>query len=80
MICDNTPFAPPPYINFFKPFHFLAGDHLVVPIGVSHIPLRHKKYNQGSGRKRTNEQYAWVNSSARRLILWHCAFPYAYVD
>ena len=30
---------------------FLAGDHLVVPIEVSHISLRHKKYNQGSGRK-----------------------------
>ena len=50
---------PPPYINFFKPFHFLASDHLVVLIGVSHISLWHKKYNQGSGRKeqRTKEQY-----------------------
>ena len=50
---------PPRYINFFKPFHFLAGDHLGVPIGESHISLRHKKYNQGIGREeqRTNEQY-----------------------
>ena len=28
---------PPEYVNFFKLFHFFAGDHLVVPIGVSHI-------------------------------------------
>ena len=27
----------PEYVNFFKPFHFLAGDQLVVPIRVSHI-------------------------------------------
>ena len=52
------PFAPSPrYINFFETFHFLAGDYLEVPIGVSHISLRHKKYNQGSEKKeeRTNE-------------------------
>ena len=32
----------------------------------------HKKYNWGSGRKRTNEQY-WLRSalSARRVVLWH---------
>ena len=44
-------------------------NHLVVPIGTSHISSWHKKHNQGSGRKehRTNEQYAWINSSARRL-------------
>ena len=34
--CDNIP-RPPEYVNFFEPFHFLAGDQLVVPIGVSHI-------------------------------------------
>ena len=33
---DNTPSAPE-YVNFFKPFHFSAGDQLVVPIGASHI-------------------------------------------
>ena len=27
----------PEYVNFFEPFHFLAGDQLVVPIGESHI-------------------------------------------
>ena len=25
------------YVNFFKPFRFLASDQLVVPIGASHI-------------------------------------------
>ena len=55
---QQYPFGPR-YIDFFKPFHFLAGDYLVVPIGSSHISLRHKKYNLGSGRKeqKTNEQY-----------------------
>ena len=41
---------PPEYINFFETISILAGDLQVVS-------LRHKKYNQGSGRKRTNEQY-----------------------
>ena len=35
----TLPPQPPRYINFFKPFHFTAGDQLVVPIGVSHISL-----------------------------------------
>ena len=50
---------PPEYINFFETISILAGDHLVVPIGVLPISLWHKKYNQGSGRKeqRSNEQY-----------------------
>ena len=49
----------PEYINFFETISILAGDHVVVPMGVSHISLQHKKYNQESGRKeqRTNEQY-----------------------
>ena len=33
----TIPPRPPEYINFFKPFHFLAGDQQVVPIGASHI-------------------------------------------
>ena len=35
-MCDDTP-RPPEYVNFFKTLHFLVGDQLVVPIGVSHI-------------------------------------------
>ena len=49
-VCDDTPSAPR-YINFFKPFHFLAGDHLVVPIGASHISLRHRNTIKGMGEK-----------------------------
>ena len=36
----TLPPRPPRYINFFEPFHFMAGDQPVVPIGVSHISLR----------------------------------------
>ena len=39
MTTVTIPPRPPRHINFSKPFHFLAGDHLVVPIGVSHISL-----------------------------------------
>ena len=35
----TLPPRPPSYINFFEPFHFTAGDQLVVPIGASHISL-----------------------------------------
>ena len=58
----------PEYINFFETISNLAGDHLVVPI--SHISLRHKIYNQGSGGK-------WTKNK-RRLVLtqvqggWFC--------
>ena len=34
------PLCPPEYVIFFEPFHFLAGDQLVVPMGASHISLR----------------------------------------
>ena len=33
----TIPPRPTEYVNFFEPFHFLAGDQLVVPIGASHI-------------------------------------------
>ena len=34
----KIPSRPPPrHINFFEPFHFLAGDQLVVLIGASHV-------------------------------------------
>ena len=35
----TLPTRPPRYVNLFEPFHFLAGDQLVVPIGASHISL-----------------------------------------
>ena len=64
----------PGYVNFFEPFHFTAGGQLVVPTGVSHISLRYKNTIEGVGEKRTNEQYAWVNSSARRELC-NTTFP-----
>ena len=78
---DDTPSAPE-YIIFFEPFDFLAGDQLMVPIGVSHIFLRLQKYKEGSGRKRTNEQtnnmLRFTQSAEEELC--NIAFPCAYVD
>ena len=71
--CDVTPLAPG-HINFFEPFHFTAGDQLEIPTGVSHISLCYKNTIEGVGEKRTNEQYAGVNSSAKRE-LYNTAFP-----
>ena len=62
------PPRPPRYINFFEPFHFTAGDQLVVPIRASHISLPLQEYNRGSGGKKeqTNKtnNMPVVNSSA----------------
>ena len=66
----------PEYVNFFKPFHFTAGDQLVVPIGASHISLRLQENTiKGVGGKRTNEQNTWVNSRCKRGVMQHSAFP-----
>ena len=75
----------PPYLSTSLK-HFKSWP---VPIGVSHISLRHKKYNQGSGRKRIKNKrtiWAWVNSSARRLScdtlhsLCICRIPLAWIS
>ena len=47
---------PPEYINFFKPFYFLAGDQLVVPIGASHISSWLQEIQSKEWEKRTNER------------------------
>ena len=55
--CDDTPSAPTLHQLFRTISIFLAGDLLVVPIGGHRTFLYgYKKYNRGSGRKRTNEQ------------------------
>ena len=72
--CDDTPSAPT--------IHQLLRTHFSLrPVINQWFRQRHrtflycyKKYNQGSGRKRTNERYAWVNSSARRELC-NTAFP-----
>ena len=52
----TLPPRPPRYINFFEPFHFTAGDQLVVPIGVSHIflPLQEIQSRDREKKKQTN--------------------------
>ena len=45
----------PRHINFFEPFHFLAGDQLVVPIGASHISLRLQEI-QSREREKKNKR------------------------
>ena len=67
------PFGCPEYISFLKPILFMARDS---SSGFRHgyhtFLYGHKKYNWGSGRKRTNEQYGLKSApSARRVVLWH---------
>ena len=52
----TIPPRPPRYINFFKPFHFTAGDQLVVPIGASHIslPLQEIQSREWEKKEQTN--------------------------
>ena len=42
----------PEYVNFFKPFHFLAGDQL----GASHISSWLQEIQSREWEERTNEQ------------------------
>ena len=66
--CDNTP-SDSEYVNFFKPFHFLAGDQLVVPIGASHISsllqeIQSREWEERTKNKRTIR--TWVNSKCKK--------------
>ena len=74
LLCDDTPSASR-HINFFEPFHFLAGDQRVVPIGVSHISLwlQEIQSREWEEREQTNKMPG-VNSSARRELC-NTAFP-----
>ena len=77
MISEYTyvihPFGRPEYINFLKPILFMARDSSSGFQQGHHTFLYgHKKYNRGSGRKRTNEQYRLRSApSARGVVLWH---------
>ena len=71
----TLPLRPPRYINFFEPFHFLASDQLVVPIGHRTFLYSYKKYNQGSGRKENKRTICLgLTQSARRGVMQHSAF------
>ena len=67
------PFGRPEYINFLKPILFMARDsYSGFRQGYHTFLYGRKKYNRGSGRKRTNEQYGLRSTpSARRVVLWH---------
>ena len=56
--------------------HFLAGDQLVVPRGVTHISCHYKNTIEGTGENKTNEQtrticLGLVNSRAKRGVMQH---------
>ena len=67
------------HINFFEPFHFLAGDQLVVPIGASHISLRLQEIQsrEWEEREQTNKRPICLGliQSARQGVMQHSAFP-----
>ena len=70
-ICNVTP-SPPHTLHPLEPFHFLAGDQLVVPRGVKHISCHYKNTIEGAGEnRRTNEQTLGVNSRAKRGVMQH---------
>ena len=48
----------PPYVNLLEPFPFLAGDQLVVPIGVTHIslPLHQIQSREREEKEQTNKR------------------------
>ena len=68
-----TPSAAPNLSTSLKPILFMARDSSSGFRQEHHTFLYgHKKYNRGSGRKRTNEQYGLRSApSARRVVLWH---------
>ena len=63
------PFGATRYINFLKPFQVLARDSSSGPLGQFTFLYGHKKYNRGSGRKKTKSKrtiWAWVNSKCKK--------------
>ena len=68
LICCDVPLRSTIRQPSLQPFHFLAGDQLVVPTGVTHIFFTATSNTiEGTGEKKTqktNEQTLGVNSSA----------------
>ena len=79
----TLPLWPPCYINFFKPFHFTAGDQLVVPIGVSHISLRLQEIQsreREEKKEQTNNMLGLTQVQKRSyVILCMCRLTLAWV-
>ena len=68
-LCDHIPSAPRIH-QLLWTISILAGDHLVVPTGVSRISLWLQEIQSREWEKRTKNKrtiWAWVNSNARRL-------------
>ena len=64
------PFNHPEYINFLKLILFMAHDSFSgFQQGYHTFLYSHKKYNRGSGRKRTNEQYGLRSALSERIVL-----------
>ena len=76
----TIPPRPPEYVNFFEPFHFLASDQLVVPIGASHISssLQEIQSREWEEREQTNKILGLTQGAREELC--NIAFPCAYVD
>ena len=74
-MCDVTPSAPTLHqilwtISLYGRWSTSGSDR-----GIAHFFLAIRNTIEGAGeKKRTNEQYAWVNSSARRELC-NTAFP-----
>ena len=71
----------PPLHQLLQPISILTGDHLVVPIGVSHISfwLQEIQSREWEKKKEQMNNKAWVNSTARRLSC-DTAFPVACIS
>ena len=65
----HYPFGPPNTSTSSKPFHFLAGDQLMVPIGASHISSWLQEIQSREWEERTKNKriiWAWVNSKCKK--------------
>ena len=74
---------PPRYINFFEPFHFLAGDQLVVPIGASHIslPLQEIQSKEREKKEQTNNMLGLTQvQKGNYVTLCICRLTLAWVN
>ena len=69
----TIPPRPPRYINFFEPFHFLAGDQLVVPIGVSYIslPLQEIQSREWEKKEQTNNMLGSIQAQEGSYATLH---------
>ena len=67
-VCDTTPRGPRTYQLLWNNTVW-AGDSSSGPLGYLTLLYGHKKYNRGSGRKRTKNKrtiWAWVNSKCKK--------------